>query len=109
MPIKIIKNRGINIKRQLLSIKLSINVNSKKGFVFAQKNAARCISGQNKKRNDKVRLLITFQKRKTFGVLQQCKWLIMSCLCFCFGKLCRTVDNFFFEKSCRDGGNVVIL
>ena len=50
MPIKIINNRGINIKRQLLSIKLSINVNSKKGFVFAQKNAARCISGQDKKK-----------------------------------------------------------
>ena len=50
MPIKIIKNRGINIKRQLLSIKLSINVNSKKGFDFAQKNAARCISGQDKKK-----------------------------------------------------------
>jgi hypothetical protein len=50
MPIKIIKNRGINIKRQLLLIKLSINVNSKKDFVFAQKNAARCISGQDKKK-----------------------------------------------------------
>ena len=50
MPIKIIKNRGINIKRQLLSIKLSINVNSKKGFVFAQKDAACCISGQDKKK-----------------------------------------------------------
>ena len=37
MPIKINKNQGINIKQQLLSIMLSINVNSKKGFVFAQK------------------------------------------------------------------------
>ena len=49
MPIKIIKNRGINIKRQLLSIKLSINVNSKKGFVFAQKNAAAALVGKTKR------------------------------------------------------------
>ena len=30
-------------------IRSSINVNSKINFVFSQKNAARCISGQNKK------------------------------------------------------------
>ena len=33
----------------------------------------------------------------------------MSCLRFYFGKLCGTVDNFFCEKSCKVGGNVVIL
>ena len=33
----------------------------------------------------------------------------MSCLRFYFGKLCRAVDNFFCEKSCMDGENVVIL
>ena len=49
MPIKIFKNRRINILRQLVTIKLSISDNSKIDFVFAQKNAARCISGQNKK------------------------------------------------------------
>ena len=27
-----------------------------------------------------------------------CKWLIMSCLQFYFGKLCRAVDNFFCAK-----------
>ena len=31
-------------------LKLSINVNSRIGFVFAQKNAAHCIGEQNKKK-----------------------------------------------------------
>ena len=59
MPIKIIKNRGINIKRQLLSIKLS----TKKGFVFAQKNAARCISGQDKKKIEDKIILVCIPKQ----------------------------------------------
>ena len=33
----------------------------------------------------------------------------MSCLRFYFGKLCRAVDNFFVQNSCRNEGNVVIL
>ena len=33
----------------------------------------------------------------------------MSYLRFRFGQLCRTVENFFVQNICRDGGNVVIL
>lgn len=56
-----------------MTIKLSISDNSREDFVSAQKNAARCIGEQNKKRNDKVRLLMTFLKRKTFGIDKVCK------------------------------------
>lgn len=67
MPIKIIKNRGINIKRQLLSIKLSINVNSKKGFVFAQKNAACCIKwARQKEIEDKIILVCILKQLGCF-------------------------------------------
>ena len=38
---------------------------------------------------------MTFQKRKAFGVLQQRKWIIMSCLHFYFSGLFGAVSNFF--------------
>ena len=39
-PIKKIKNQRINIKRQLVTIKLSISVNSREDFVSAQKKCS---------------------------------------------------------------------
>lgn len=71
MPIKIIKNRGINIKRQLLSIKLSINVNSKKGFVFAQKNAACCIKWARQKEIEDKIILVCIPKQWAASYMQR--------------------------------------
>ena len=71
MPIKIIKNRGINIKRQLLSIKLSINVNSKKGFVFAQKNAACCIKWARQKEIEDKIILVCILKQRAASYMQK--------------------------------------
>ena len=50
MPTKIIKkNLGCIFNDNYCQLKLSINVNSRIDFVFAQKNAAHCIGEQNKK------------------------------------------------------------
>ena len=50
MPTKIIKkNLGCISNDNYCQLKLSINVNSRIDFVFAQKNAAHCIGEQNKK------------------------------------------------------------
>jgi hypothetical protein len=46
---------------------------------------------------------MTFQKRKAFGVLQQRKWIIMSCLHFYFGGLFGSVSNFFAKIFGRVG------
>jgi hypothetical protein len=43
------KNLIVVRERLFEQSEIRISVNSKKGFVFAQKNAARCISGQDKK------------------------------------------------------------
>ena len=66
-------------KNQKVFLLKTIIVQVKRILLFGL--GERHVAGNPKqKKKREVMLLITFQKMKTFGFLQQCKWLIMSCL-----------------------------